>query len=234
MLKAATTLVWLIMVSEEVHAARIDAPSTSPVYSLVRCTTAHKGAGFAWFITGPSGFADSVAAEDGRLCVFTGPPGTYRVMLVVSHPSGKLEQGQTTVRITGEPGPQPTPPGPEPGPTPPEPSSRYGLDKLALESLARVKLPAELRVKLARAVGKNFAAVASAIRAGVVPDLDDADQRVSGLNRATLGTHRRIWHEWLLEMSARFNALEKSKEISTVSDKGDAFIEVAAGLERAK
>jgi hypothetical protein len=222
----------LFLLAAQAQAAHIDAPTTSPAYSLVRCHTSHQGAGFAWFVSGPTGFADSVVAEDGRLCAFTGPPGVYRVMLVVSHSGGKLEQGQATVTITDQPGPtppDPKPPGPQPGP-----ADRYGLAKLALESLAKVKQPAAERTKTAHALSKNFAAVATAIRAGTVSSLGKADEKVTDLNQTTLGTNRRIWHPWLLAVSDRFNQLEQSKEIATVQDKGDAFNEVAAGLGSVK
>lgn len=102
--------------------AEVTAPKESPEHALVRVSTPVKGTGYAWFVSGPDGFVDTEII--GSRAVFTGRPGRYAVMLVVSDGTGKLDQGQAIVTITGSvptPVPTPTPPGPTPDPVPPQP-----------------------------------------------------------------------------------------------------------------
>lgn len=111
-------------------AADITAPKEEvPQHSLVRVSSVQEGTGYAWWIlaTDASGklvFADVQKYDQDRSLVFTGPPGTYQIMLAVSS-DGKLDQGQATVTILGAkpvpPGPAPVPPGPTPPPVPPDP-----------------------------------------------------------------------------------------------------------------
>lgn len=114
-------------------AADIQVPSTAEPYRLVKATTKTKGAGYAWFVMGPEGFADSQtfdAGEGTKGVVFTGPPGRYAVLLVVSSEGGSLDQAQTVV-VIGTPSPPipvpppvpPTPVPPTPPPVPPSPPS---------------------------------------------------------------------------------------------------------------
>lgn len=110
-------------------AADITAPKEVPQHSLVRVSSVQEGTGYAWWIlatdaTGKLVFADVQKYDQDRSLVFTGPPGTYQIMLAVSS-DGKLDQGQATVTILGAkpvpPGPTPVPPGPTPPPDPPDP-----------------------------------------------------------------------------------------------------------------
>lgn len=106
------------------YAADIQVPATAEPYSLVRATTTTVGKGYAWFVMGPQGFADSQTFEASggtRGVVFTGPPGRYAVMLVVSSEGGVLDQAQTVVIIGSVTPVPPTPPVPPQPPVPPVP-----------------------------------------------------------------------------------------------------------------
>lgn len=81
-------------------AADIVAPESVPAYELVDLSTKSTGKGFAWFVTGPDGFAKvRVDSGDRSKAWFTGRPGKYNVMLVVSLDDGTLDQGQAIVVI---------------------------------------------------------------------------------------------------------------------------------------
>jgi hypothetical protein len=113
-----------LLVSPSLWAADITAPKEVQQHSLVRVSSVQQGTGYAWWIlaTDASGklvFADVQKYDQDKSLVFTGPPGTYQIMLAVSV-DGKLDQGQATVTILGG-RPAPIPPGPTPPPDPPEP-----------------------------------------------------------------------------------------------------------------
>lgn len=81
-------------------AADIVAPESVPAYELVDLSTKSTGKGFAWFVTGPDGFAKvRVDSGDRSKAWFTGRPGKYNVMLVVSLDDGTLDQGQAIITI---------------------------------------------------------------------------------------------------------------------------------------
>lgn len=113
-----------LLVSPSLWAADITAPKEVQQHSLVRVSSVQQGTGYAWWIlaTDASGklvFADVQKYDQDKSLVFTGPPGTYQIMLAVSV-DGKLDQGQATVTIlSGKP--TPIPPGPTPPPDPPDP-----------------------------------------------------------------------------------------------------------------
>lgn len=89
-----------------------------------------QGVTYNWDLTTPKNFTDTQESElevvdlTGRF-LFAGPPGTYKVKLVVSTVSGtpptiQQQTIRTTVRLTG--GSEPPPgPGPGPNPNPPGP-----------------------------------------------------------------------------------------------------------------
>lgn len=121
-LKALLTMAVLV-ISSLSFAADIQVPNHSEPYRLVKATTKTEGVGYAWWVMGPEGFADTQVFDVGdgtKGVVFTGPPGRYAVLLVVSREGGQLDQGQTVVIIGAVTPPGPIPPVP-PGPIPPNP-----------------------------------------------------------------------------------------------------------------
>lgn len=100
-------------------AADVVVPAANPANSLIRASTKAEGTGYIWFVSDAEGFIPFMKEEgsQGKTIGFTGPPGKYKLMLVVL-PSGDQGFGITTIGIPG-PTPGPTPiPNPTPTPTP--------------------------------------------------------------------------------------------------------------------
>lgn len=133
--------------------------------------------------------------------------------------------------VEGDPGPKPPDP-PDPGPDPPPPNppdpSKYGLDKLARETLAKVG--AEGR-ELAPQIAANFLATASAVAAGGLQTIDAARSDVQRRNRATLGALESAWRPWLYPIGAAVDRLEDAGQFPGVKDYGRALAEIGRGLQ---
>ena len=127
-------------------------------------------------------------------------------------------------------------PGPAPDPAAPEPSfpeAKYSLHKKAY-SLAMTKVPAAIRKSTATAVAKSFEAMASAVAAGAIVEVDDLLKKTAESNRAAVGINKAAWEPFFKEMQDTLYSLYESKQMVTASDFAEAWREVAAGLKSAK
>lgn len=144
-------------------AVDIDAPKEVDPYTLVRVSTKEEGTGYAWFVIGPDGFAD--AEMNNKSMVYTGRPGVYRTIVVISDKDGKLKQGQTSTVIRPSPGPAPgpgpsPPPGPGPGPTPvPTPTPTPLPMGFAADVLVMLKATPTYNKEKALAIAECFASI---------------------------------------------------------------------------
>jgi hypothetical protein len=214
-------------------AAEIKAPAAAEAHTLVRVTSNTAGTGFAWFISGPAGFADLQTYDGGQSAVFTGPPGRYAVMLVVAGANGKLDQGQATVVIGGAPapGPGPTPgpgPGPGPAPEPVFPPGKFQFARLSYDEARKIAGPARQR---AQAMGANYEAIAAQLAAGGLPDVPAALGELRTRNRATLGAELADWGPWALAWTERANKHNADGTLRSVADYVTALEETAQGLK---
>jgi len=103
----------------------IEVVEVAEQYNLIHVEALSETAtGHAWFIDGPRGFEDIVKlSPDSKRIVFTGPPGRYKLMLVVQTKGGMLDQAHRIMFIEGI-GPEPDPE-PDPDPDPPMPGVRW-------------------------------------------------------------------------------------------------------------
>jgi hypothetical protein len=91
----------------------VKGPATAPEHTLVRLEAAGPADDTTWIVF-PIDLADG-AKVDASHYHFTGPPGTYDVVLIGIR-AGTLTQARLRVTIGGSPTP------PTPGPTPPKPT----------------------------------------------------------------------------------------------------------------
>lgn len=220
-----------LLIGDTAIAADITAPERVDPYTLVKVTSKTKGKGYAWFVIGPKGFVPLFRCDLGADCVFTGPPGAYNVLLVVSTDTGALDQGQASVIIGDAPPTPPTPPGPNPpGPTP-IPDGSFGLSKLAVEWASPV--PSAARGKAA-AFSTNFESVASQIAAGGFASVTEANAALKAKNAATAGTDRDAWLTWFNAFAAKMTSLYTSGTVTTLPQHSEAYLAIAAGLKLVK
>lgn len=111
-----TALCLLFMAT--VQAAEIVVPKDIKEHSLVEVSTVTTANGYAWFVTGSRGMEIwKSTAPKNQSIVFTGPPGQYTVMLVLSTEGGGLDQAHALLTIGDQPSPDPpVPPVPVPVP----------------------------------------------------------------------------------------------------------------------
>lgn len=212
-------------------AADIDAPERVDSGNLVVVESKTEGKSYVWFVTGPRGFEKTFRA--GPSCVFTGPVGSYLVMLVVATPDGALDQGQATVAIGDAPPVPPTPPGPTPpGPSPPNiPPDRFGNIGQASYAWAKTN---GLTPATADAIANDYKAVASALAAGGISSITAANAELRTRREAVIPVAERSkWDAWgrqVGEVWAKHNVAPKDDPAHH-----PAVIEfynaVAAGLE---
>lgn len=128
---AVTLAIALICWAAQCQAAeplRIDGPATVQVGKVAVYTPVPNpaGASHLWDVS-PEDKADVFEIGDGRVVV-TGPPGEYRVRLVLLWSSeGKTYTGKATARLTITAGPTPIPP----VPVPPAPGKGMGAAAIA-------------------------------------------------------------------------------------------------------
>lgn len=123
--------------------------------------------------------------------------------------------------------PGPTPPGPNPpGPTPPQPG-RFDLAKLANSEAS--KLPAEAKAK-APQLAKALHTLATAVRAGTNTTRKDFDR----VFNEAVGDQLMAWAAPKFVVANKVLELNKAGKIVNSVDLGDAYDEVAQGLESVK
>ena len=135
----------------------------------------------------------------------------------------------TPVIIGEDPGPAPDPAAPDPV----FPEAKYSLQKKAY-SLAMTKVPAAIRKNTATAVAKSFEAMASAIAAGAIKEVDDLLKKTAESNRAAVGANKAAWEPFFKEMQDTLYSLYEGKQMVTATDFAEAWREVAAGLKSVK
>lgn len=135
----------------------------------------------------------------------------------------------TPVIIGEDPGPAPDPAAPDPV----FPEAKYSLQKKAY-SLAMTKVPAAIRKNTATAVAKSFEAMASAVAAGAIKEVDDLLKKTAESNRAAVGANKAAWEPFFKEMQDTLYSLYEGKQMVTATDFAEAWREVAAGLKSVK
>lgn len=135
----------------------------------------------------------------------------------------------TPVIIGEDPGPAPDPAAPDPV----LPEARYNLQKKAY-SLAMTKVPAAIRKNTATAVAKSFEAMASAVAAGAIKEVDELLNKTAESNRVAVGTNKAAWEPFFKEMQNTLYFLYENKQMVTSTDFAEAWREVAAGLKSVK
>lgn len=126
------------------------------------------------------------------------------------------------------------PPPPDPPPPAPDPTSagRFGLAALVRAAVAtRVEQPADHRRAVARALAGSYRGIAAQAAAGTyaTPEALVAANREAV--RTCLGTDLGAWKPVLDAVKARLDELARAGTLATVADFGEAWGEIAAGLE---
>jgi hypothetical protein len=170
----------------------------------------------------------------GQKAYLAGKSGTFTVVLVGI--DGELLAIDThTVTIVATP--VPPGPGPGPGPTPPPdplpdvPDGKLGFTKLAFTEGMKVALPTRQK---AAALADNFTSVASAISAGAIRTVEEANAEVSKKNREVLqGAARDAWMPFLQAWSDKADAALKAGTLrGTVQEYRDIYMATEQGLRR--
>ena len=235
----------ILSLANGLRGGEIDAPAEAAEYSLVRCKSVTEGKSYLWWILGPNNFADMAKVGDGRECVFTGPPGTYNIMLAITLADGTQDQAQKTIRIAGNtppPNPNPNPnPGPGPNPNPPPapeplPDGTYKLAQFAHD--ATLGLPADAK-HIAAKFAVTFDSVASQIAAGTISSVTAANSLVRTTNEAILKADPNTsviasWQKiWSPAMNGKLSALNTAG-MKSLADHATAYREIAIGLRAVK
>lgn len=144
---------------------------------------------------------------------------------------------ESLVKVIGDV-PNPEPPGPlPPDPdTPIFPDGRYKLSKAVYDSALKY-IPETNRQKGATASANAYKSVSAAIAAGTVKTITEALQEVRKLNDSNLnavGISAGTWNAFGVTLQTVLYDLYDKNQIVTVSDMRDAFLEIAAGLEKVK
>lgn len=186
-------------------------------------------------------FFDLANRRDGNpVGIFTcDTPGTY-TCVVVAIIGGKLARDTHTITVGG---PTPIPPGPippgpvPPGPVPPEPEpipdGKLGFTRMAFTEASKVA--AASRVK-SKALADNFESTASAIAAGAVRTVDEANALMVQKNRAALTDGERPhWLPFFTAWSQKADAALKDGSLkATIADYQAVYEATAQGLRRVK
>jgi hypothetical protein len=170
------------------------------------------------------------------LLVPTNKIGTYHLVLAFLD-SGKVTQKVHSVKV-GEPDPPPTPPEPEPGPEPepqpePIPDGKLGFSRMAYTEAMKVHSASRGKAKN---LAENFESTASAIAAGAVRSVDEANALMVSKNRAVLSdAERPAWLSFFTAWQQKADAALKDGSLKqTVSDYQAIYEATSQGLRRVK
>ena len=195
-------------------------PEVSPRDSLVRLSV-EKGDSVVWVIRRlPDGLRPDIERIDnGRRCIWAGPPGRYDIDVIVSIDGTLIQDfARTTVGEPGpdpDPDPDPDPPGPGPDPDPdPDPDScvdipedDFGnIGRVACQSLAGLSADALRRKpEIRKAYLDTVEAMDNPGDSGAITLADSVDylrQRLSPI--VTASPEWRAWGEKVDQHAASF------------------------------
>lgn len=219
---AAGLFVSLVVLAGQLFALEVSPKNPVPLYSQVHIALDEGER--CWILKQDFTPVEVVEKKSGGLC-FTGPPGRY-VVLGFSNTG----QSQAVVQIGGN-SPTPVPPGPDnpPGPTP----DRFGLTKISAASRSKI---GEAGRGHMGAIAANFAATASAAKAGTFKDTKAAVASVQAANKVVLVDQSQAWNAWRAwsnDVGFALDALKNGGRLTTIDDYADAFNEISAGLMQA-
>ena len=144
---------------------------------------------------------------------------------------------ETYVKILSDnPTPEPNPPNPDNPDTPVFPDGRFKLSKLVYDA-AMKSVNADKREIGAKVSANAYKSISAAIAAGTIKSIEDALKEVKKANDANLaaaGIANGVWTTFGVVLQNYLFDLYDKNQITTVSDFRDAFLEVAAGLEKVK
>lgn len=211
---------------------------TYPEHSLVRLTEAQEADSLVWIVRRlPDGFRpDLVTLDNGKECIWTGPPGSYDIDVILIK-AGVLSQNFRRAVIESKnpvPPPDPiVPPGPDPV-VPPDPNTpdQFGYVKLISQLTQGMSATAK---KLAPQFASNYQSVSAAIFAGGITNIDKAYDDLVKRNRAL--SNQPGYDEWksvLAGVSEKVDEDFEKRRINTLDELATVFKEVATGLGKVK
>lgn len=156
-----------------------------------------------------------------------------RYYLATKAADGSLVTRQVTVAFFDIDG-TPVPPGPGPGPNPEPtiPDGWNGLTKLVYTAAMKVG-DKSIRSAKAKALGDNFAGVASGLAAGAYADINAANADLKAKNEASTGLARETWVPVIAEEAKAMQALFTAGKFNGLDDYSQAYHAVAAGFHLA-
>lgn len=217
------------------------------VYQLIKMEAEPQAAGYVWIIRRlPDGLRpEFVTLKEGKMCVWTGPPGKYDVDIIYTTEQG-ISQLFCNVTIKGDGPKPPTPPddpdkpdpptppddpdepdGPD-NPQPPEPG-QFGYSKLAFD-LAK-KIPSSKRTSLSMKIADNYEATSAAIRAGGIVTVEAAFQEVKKRNQELQSDPNIVaWKDWFDGLKNQISDDWDASKFRSRDDVAQVFYEIAMGL----
>lgn len=192
------------------------------------------------------GYTEKKFAVDSEGNVFFGSglrPKKLLALLSVTHvyvlKDGEKEPRVATKNILlsaivniGGGDPVPPPPDNPPQPLPDLPPGKNGLSRFVYDESKSV--PADKRVKGAKALAGSFTSMASAIVAGAVVTPQDILKQTKAANDSALGSDAADWEKFSESLQEKLWALYKDKKLATANDFADAWKEIAVGLNAIK
>jgi hypothetical protein len=125
------------------------------------------------------------------------------------------------------PSPPDDPPSPIPGLI-----DKFGFIKLSYDT-AQDKVPSSLlKVSSARLLAGSFKNIAKDIQNGILKDEDTILQTTKDSNNVILGTNAAPWRIWSDVIQNQLQSLSDSASLTTLQDIQQAWLEIAAGLEK--
>jgi hypothetical protein len=237
----------------ETPRARIEGPARvpagTPIFLDGRKSSADPSRPLQWKVLGePVALLtfDDAGRDDVVALVPTAEAGkTYRFVLVAvgtANPGEPLQVdvallevavtqgGSPAVPVGPTPPVNPAPPAPVIPPAP-APAGRFGLAAAARDAALLVAQPPEHRALVARALANGYRSVASQAAAGALPSPEAVLAATRETNRAVLGNNLDAWKVALDALKTRIDALAGERRLATSSDLGDAWREIAEGLD---
>lgn len=210
---------------------------------LVRLDTEIVAEDYVWFIFSPPA-TDFVTTNNKKTLVFAAcSPGTsYSVALIAIDYTNKTSIQQSyVVKISGEPvppGPEPpsppnppNPPGPEPEPN--FPPGTYNLAKFAYDTAKLIPSSQDKATKVTL-LADNFQAVTSAISAGVITTVNEANNDLRNRNRTIFPNGPGDWSGFFSSFANKMLELDNNDQNWDVQKLKVALLEIEMGLRAVK
>lgn len=221
---------------------KIIGPATIPVggMALLKLEGAKRGDAFDFFAAPTSAVLVLLYdGDDTPVGVINGGKAEALTIVAVRYDAEtkKIERSLHAL-VVGTPGPNPPDPDPDPpgppGPPTPVPDGKLGFTKLSYN--AALALPATAKSHLP-ALADNFEGVASAIAAGAIRSVDEAEESLAKKNLATVGaSNRAVFLPFFTAWQNHADAANKAGTLSraAVATYAEVYAATADGLRRVK